>query len=226
MLSEGKKKKNKNWSILMSSQDKTLLLCPVISSHGDPVSALYKYIYYFQFLVFEIIRFVGWFYVPDGTFPHLWKSSVFVSQDFFLKLLKLLFSRVYYVTVALWILITALFLICTSRSMFVQSQLCSFSSVNLWKCIHCLYVLGMRFFVWKVIIDQGSLIFTIPSRISFHVYSEIFTIYSIYHLCLFLNLIFVIIFRSNLLVHWESSFQWVISLCHLLFKLNHLLINF
>ena len=144
MLSEGKKKKNKNWSILMSSQDKTLLLCPVISSHGDPVSALYKYIYYFQFLVFEIIRFVVWFYVPDGTFPHLWKSSVFVSQDFFLKLLKLLFSRVYYVTVALWILITALFLICTSRSMFVQSQLCIFSSVILenifivymfWECI-------------------------------------------------------------------------------------------
>ena len=55
MLSEGKKKKNKNWSILMSSQDITLLLCLVISSRGDPVSASYKYLYYFQFLVFESI---------------------------------------------------------------------------------------------------------------------------------------------------------------------------
>ena len=42
----------------MSSQDITLLLCPVITSRGDPVSASFKHIYYFQFLVFEIIRFV------------------------------------------------------------------------------------------------------------------------------------------------------------------------
>ena len=37
MLSKGQKK-NENWSVLMSSQDITLLLCPVIYSRGDPVS--------------------------------------------------------------------------------------------------------------------------------------------------------------------------------------------
>ena len=52
------RKKEQNWSILMSSQDITLLLCPAITSRGDPVLASFKHIYYFQFLVFEIIRFV------------------------------------------------------------------------------------------------------------------------------------------------------------------------
>ena len=42
MLSEEKSKTN--WSILMSSQDTTLLLDPVMSSCGDPVSA-YSYIF-------------------------------------------------------------------------------------------------------------------------------------------------------------------------------------
>ena len=34
-----KKIRTKNWSILMSSEDTTLLLHPVMSSGGDPVSA-------------------------------------------------------------------------------------------------------------------------------------------------------------------------------------------
>ena len=34
-----KKKKAKIWSILMSSQDTTLSLYPMMSSYGDPVSA-------------------------------------------------------------------------------------------------------------------------------------------------------------------------------------------
>ena len=38
MLSKEKKAK-KPWSILMSSQDTTLFLYPVMSSCGDPVSA-------------------------------------------------------------------------------------------------------------------------------------------------------------------------------------------
>ena len=37
------KKKNKNWSILMSSQDITLLLCGLISSHRYLVSASFKH---------------------------------------------------------------------------------------------------------------------------------------------------------------------------------------
>ena len=162
MLSEGKKKKNKNWSILMSSQDKTLLLCPVISSHGDPVSALYKYIYYFQFLVFEIIRFVVWFYVPDGTFPHLWKSSVFVSQDFFFKLLKLLFSRVYYVTVALWILITVVQ--CLSKVSFAASHqsICEnvFIVYMFWECV-------FSFEKWSLIKVHWSLQYLLESVFMF-----------------------------------------------------------
>ena len=56
MLS-GVKKKNRNWLILMPSQD-IRLLCPVISSRGDPVLASFKHIYYFQFLILEIIDFV------------------------------------------------------------------------------------------------------------------------------------------------------------------------
>ena len=39
MLSEEKEKKQKNWSILFSSQETTLLLYPVVSSCGDPVQA-------------------------------------------------------------------------------------------------------------------------------------------------------------------------------------------
>ena len=70
--------------------------------------------------------------------------------------------------------------------MFVQSQLRSFLSVILFKYNHCLYTLGMRFFVWKVIY-QDSQIFVKIYRISFTVCLEIFTIYSIYHLRLFLN---------------------------------------
>ena len=64
----------------MSSQAITLFLCPVISSRGDPLSASFKHIHYFQFLIFEIIRLVVGFYVVDVTFPRLLISSIFVSQ--------------------------------------------------------------------------------------------------------------------------------------------------
>ena len=63
-------------------------------------------------------------------------------------------------------------MIYSSRSMFVQSQLRGFSSVILSNYINCLYTLGKRFFVWKVIY-QCSLIFLIISRISFKMHLQI-----------------------------------------------------
>ena len=105
------------WTILMSSQDITLLLCPVISSRGDLVSVSFKHIYYFQCLIFEIIRFVLGFYVLDVTFPRLLISSFllrkFVFQNYWSFCsaefaLLLLFSE---------FLKTALFVIYSSRSM-------------------------------------------------------------------------------------------------------------
>ena len=77
-------------------------------------------------------------------------------------------------------LITALFVIYSSPSMFAKSQLRSFSSVIPSKYIHCLYTFGIPFFVWKVLY-QGSFVFIKTSRISFTVSLKIFTIYSIYH---------------------------------------------
>ena len=41
---QAEQKQNKNWSILMSSQDITLLLCPVNSSHGVLISACFKHV--------------------------------------------------------------------------------------------------------------------------------------------------------------------------------------
>ena len=38
----------------------------------------FKHIYYFQFLIFEIIRFVVWFYVLGVIFPRLLISLIFV----------------------------------------------------------------------------------------------------------------------------------------------------
>ena len=75
---KGKKEQKLINTIL--SQDITLLLRPVISSRGDPVLASFKRVYYFQFLILEIIRFAVWFYVLDVTFPRLLISSAFVSQ--------------------------------------------------------------------------------------------------------------------------------------------------
>ena len=39
----------------------------------------FKHIYYFQFLIFEIIRFTVWFYVLSVIFPRLLISLNFVS---------------------------------------------------------------------------------------------------------------------------------------------------
>ena len=94
----------------------------------------FKHIYYFQFLIFEIIRFIVWFYVLGVILLRLLNSLIFVSQFVFKNYwsfcsaefnLLLLFSE---------FLITVLFVIYFSPSMFAQSQLRSFSSVILSKC--------------------------------------------------------------------------------------------
>ena len=41
--------------------------------------SLFKHIYYFQFLIFEIIRFAVWFYVLSVIFPRRLTSLIFVS---------------------------------------------------------------------------------------------------------------------------------------------------
>ena len=114
--------------------------------------------------------FVVGFYVLDLSFACLLISliffhkfvfknySSFCSAEFALLLLLSEFSK------------TALFVMYSSRSMFTQSQLRNFLSVILSKYINCLYTLGIRFFVWKVIY-HGSLIFIKISRISFTIYS-------------------------------------------------------
>ena len=77
MLSKGEKKNKKNWSILMSSQDNAIEVSRDLqlwrSSFGP-----FKHIYYFQFLIFEIIHFVVWFYVLSVIFPRLIISLNFV----------------------------------------------------------------------------------------------------------------------------------------------------
>ena len=52
MLSE--EKKNRNSSIIMLSQDITLLLYPVVSSRGDLVSALLKHVYDFLIKIDDV----------------------------------------------------------------------------------------------------------------------------------------------------------------------------
>ena len=52
MLSEEKEKKQKNWSILFSSQETTLLLYPVVSSCGDPVPA-YSNIFQYKSMTYQ-----------------------------------------------------------------------------------------------------------------------------------------------------------------------------
>ena len=102
-------------------------------------------------------------------------------------------------------LIAALFVIYSNPSMFAENPLHSFSSVILSKKIHCLYTFANWIFVSKVIY-QDSFFFIKLSRIRFIVYLKVFTIYSIYHLRLFLKRIFVIIFRFNSLFYWDSPF--------------------
>ena len=91
------------------------------------------------------------------VFKNYWS---FCSVEFILLLLFSKFS------------ITLLFVIYSSRSVFVQSQPCSLSSVILSNYIHYLYTMEIPFFVWKVIC-QGSLFFIIIYRISFKVHFQI-----------------------------------------------------
>ena len=129
-----KETKNENWSILMSSQHITLLLMSRDLQSRRSSFSPFKHIYYFQFLIFEIIRFIVWFYVLGVILLRLLNSLIFVSQFVFKNYwsfcsaefnLLLLFSE---------FLITVLFVIYFSPSMFAQSQLRSFSSVILSKC--------------------------------------------------------------------------------------------
>lgn len=136
MLSKGEK--NENLSILM-----LLHIANAIAMSRDLQSwrssfSLFKHIYYFQFFVFDIIRFVVWFYVVGirifckFIFRYYW--SFYLAEFTLLSLFP-------------EFLISALFVIYSSPSMFAQSLLRSFSSVILLKYIHCLYTFRIRFFV-------------------------------------------------------------------------------
>ena len=96
------------------------------------------------------------------TFPRLLISSISVSQICFYKL-QFFFSRICSITVVLWI-----FKNCVICNILQSFNVCP--SIILSKYIHCLYTLGIRFFVWKVIY-QGSSIFIKISRISLTIYS-------------------------------------------------------
>ena len=91
MLSKGGKKERKNWSTLMSRD---------LQSWRSSFSP-FKNIYYFRFLIFEIIRFVVWFYVLSAIFPSSVNFFNFCFANLFL--LKFLFSRIYSVILVLWI---------------------------------------------------------------------------------------------------------------------------
>ena len=128
------------------------------------------------------------------VFENYWS---FCSAEF---TLLLLFSE---------FLITALFLIYSSPSMVAKSRLRSFSSAIPSKCIHCLYTFEIPVFVWKVLY-QGPFIFTKIYRISFTFLRKYFP-FIVFTICV--KSLFVIIFRSNFLVYWDSSLQWIVSVC-------------
>ena len=80
-------KKEQKLIKLMSSQDNAIAMScdPVITIYGDPVSVSFKHVYYFQFLIFEIISFVVWFYILDVTFPRL---LIFCFANLYLKIIE------------------------------------------------------------------------------------------------------------------------------------------
>ena len=79
MLSKGEKK-NENWLIPnVITRHNAFAMSRDLQSRRASFSP-FKHIYYFQFLIFEIIRFAVWFYVLGVIFPRLLIALVFVSQ--------------------------------------------------------------------------------------------------------------------------------------------------
>ena len=79
MLSKGKKKRTKKViNTIVITRHNAIAMSRDLQSWRSSFSP-FKYIYYFQFLIFEIIRFVVWFYVLSVVFPCLLISLIFVS---------------------------------------------------------------------------------------------------------------------------------------------------